>query len=197
VYAASTICAWNCRERPGIAVTEQPGRMRPTRLRTLAAVAAGGLIVGWFGVPLLREVDGTVPTIPWVSVLTLLFAGAVLVGMAWQTWIHLHRRNQRIDPHRAVNYLVLAKASVIVGAAVAGVYLGYAAQYLEGLGYAAPTSRVLRGAVGMVAGVLIVVGGLFLERACIVPGGRPGKPRKGEQPESEENQDQSGQTEPR
>jgi Protein of unknown function (DUF3180) len=151
-------------------VTDLPGRIRPTRLRTLAAVAAGGLVVGWFGVPLLREVDGTVPTIPWVSVLALLFAGAVLVGMAWQTWTQLHRRHQRIDPHRAVNFLVLAKASAIVGAAVAGVYLGYAAQYLDGLGYDAPTSRVLRGAAGTVAGVLIVVGGLVLERACIVPG---------------------------
>ena len=148
----------------------QPGRLRPTRLRTLSATAAAGLVVGWFGVPLLRQSTGSVPSVPWTSVGTLAFAAAVLGGMAWQTWSQLQRKRRWIDPHRAVNFLVLAKSSVLVGAVVAGVYAGYALHYVDDLAYEAPAQRALRSGLAVVAGLLIIAAGLWLERACKVPG---------------------------
>lgn len=173
-------------------MTEQPGRLRPTRLRTLLWTAAAGVVVGWFGVPLVRQVAGAVPTIPWTSVLALVFAAAALGGIAGQTWHQLQRKRRWIDPNRAVNFLVLAKASVLVGAAVAGVYAGYGLQYVDALGYDAPTQRVIRAGVAVVAGVLIVVAGLLLERACIVPGLGKGEEEEEEQAESDESDETGG-----
>ncbi|MPZ93500.1 MAG: DUF3180 family protein [Propionibacteriales bacterium] len=152
-------------------MTERPGRLHATRLRMLAGITAAGVVLGWFGVPVLRQTGGSVPTVPWVSVLTLLFAGAVLAGIAWQTWWQLHRKRLRIDPHRAVNFLVLAKASSVVGAFFVGMYLGYAAQYVGALAYDAPRDRVIRSGVAALAALVIVAAALLLERACMVPRG--------------------------
>ncbi|HET7326691.1 MAG TPA: DUF3180 domain-containing protein [Nocardioidaceae bacterium] len=152
--------------RPG---GEEPGRLHPTRLRTLFAVAAAGLVLGWFGVPLLRQTAGSVPAVPWTSVGTLMFAAAVLGGMAWQTWWRLQRNRRWMDPQRAVNFLVLAKASIVVGALVAGGYTGYGLHYVDDLAYDAPAQRALRSGLAVVAGVLIVAAASWLERACKVP----------------------------
>ena len=46
----------------------------------------------------------------------------------WRTWREVHVRRERLEPHRAVNRLVLARACALVGALVAGGYLGYADQ---------------------------------------------------------------------
>jgi lysylphosphatidylglycerol synthetase-like protein (DUF2156 family) len=101
----------------------------------------------------------------------LLFAAAVLGGIAWQTWSVIHRQRRRMEFNRAVNFLVLAKASVLVGALVAGVYAGYGLHYLDDLAFEALAQRVLRSGVAVVGGIAIVVAGLLLERACTVPGG--------------------------
>lgn len=151
-------------------MTTPAGRLQPTRLRVLFGVAGAGLVVGWFGVPYLRQADIGVPTVPWTPVLVLLFAAAVLGGTAWQTWSVIHRQRRRMEPHRAVNFLVLAKASVLVGALVAGVYAGYGLHYIDDLAFEAPAQRVLRSGVAVLAGALIVVAGLLLEKACMVPG---------------------------
>ncbi len=39
-------------------------------------------------------------------------------------------RHERLEPHQAVNRLVLARACALVGALVAGGYLGYALSWL-------------------------------------------------------------------
>lgn len=152
-------------------MTEQPGRLQPTRLRVLFGLAGAGLVIGWFTVPFLRQADLGVPTVPWTPVVVLLFAAAVLGGIAWQTWSVIHRQRRRMEFHRAVNFLVLAKASVLVGALVAGIYAGYGLHYVDALAFQAPAQRVLRSGVAVLGGVLIVVAGLLLEKACTVPGG--------------------------
>lgn len=135
----------------------------------LFGVAAVGLLIGWFGVPLLRRTAGSVPSVPWTSVGTLMVAAVILGITAWQTWSRLQRHRRWMDPHWAVNLLVLAKASVVVGALVAGGYAGYALHYVDDLGYDAPAQRALRSGLAVIAGILIVAAGLWLERACKVP----------------------------
>ena len=146
-----------------------PGRVRPTSVKLLAAVAFVGVLLGWFGGTLLERSEGVAPTVPWTSVFVLVFAAAVLGGTAWSTWRTIHRQRRWIDPHRAVNFLVLAKASSLVGSLVAGGYIGFGALFLDDLSAPLPQERVFRSALVAVAALLVVVAGLLLERACRVP----------------------------
>jgi hypothetical protein len=103
-------------------------------------------------------------------VLALAFLAAVLLGTAWSTWRALHRLQRYIEPHRAVNLLVLAKASALVGALVAGAYLGFGAQFLDSLDIMLPRERAIRSGLAALASLVMMVGGLLLERALKVPG---------------------------
>lgn len=95
---------------------------------------------------------------------------AGLVGViAYSTHQRIHVRRQRIEPQRAVAFLVLGKASALAGALVAGGYLTYALMFITRLEAVAPRDRVIKSVVATVAGVVLVVAGLLLERACRVP----------------------------
>lgn len=148
-----------------------PGSVRPTSARLLVAAALAGLVVGWFGGTLLERTQGAAPTVPWTSVLVLLFAAAALGWTAWGTWRTIHRQRRWLEPHQAVNRLVLAKASSLVGALVAGVYVGYGALFLDDMSAPLPQERVIRSGLVAVAAGLVLVTGLLLERACRVPKG--------------------------
>ena len=147
----------------------EPGRVRPTRIAVLLAAAAVGLVVGWFGGALVERSDGVAPSVPWSSVGVLVFAAAVLGATAWTTWRTIHRQRHWIDPHKAVNRLVLAKASALVGALMAGLYAGYGARFLDDLSAPLPQERVVRAGLVVLAAVLVVVAALLLEHACRVP----------------------------
>ena len=158
-----------------------PGRLRPTSARLLAGAAVAGLVSGWFGGALLEGTTAAVPNVPWTAVLVLVFAAATLGWLAWSTHRTVHRQRRWIDPHRAVYYLVLAKASSLVGALMAGVYLGFGARFLDDLAAPLPQERVLRAGLVTVAAVLVVVTALLLERSCRVP-----KPPEGDEDQEEE-----------
>jgi hypothetical protein len=151
----------------------------------LAGTVAAGLVIGWFGGALLERTTAVVPNVPWTSVLVLVFAAAVLGWLAWTTYRTVHRRRRWIDPHHAVYYLVLAKASSVVGALMAGTYVAFGARFLDDLAAPLPQERVLR--AGLVAGaaVLVVVTALLLERACRVPKTPEGDDGEEEQPHRE------------
>jgi sulfite exporter TauE/SafE len=52
---------------------------------------------------------------------------------------------------------------------VAGGYFGFALMFLTRLDAAAPRDRVIRSALAIVAGIVLCIMGLLLERACKVP----------------------------
>ncbi len=146
-----------------------PGRLRPTSAKLLLGTAGVGLVAGWFGGALLERTTDVVPSVPWTSVGVLAFAAAVLGATAWSTWRTIHRLRRWLEPHQAVNRLVLAKASSLVGALMAGVYVGFGARFLDDLTAPLPQERVLRSGLVALAAVLVVVTALLLERACKVP----------------------------
>jgi uncharacterized protein DUF3180 len=148
----------------------QPGgRMQPMGPGGIAAWAVIGLVGGWLFHRLLDRGTGTPPTVSWVQPLALLLVAAILGGTAWSTRRTLQQGPRRLRPHQAVNRLVLARACAYVGALVAGFYLGYAVSWLGVETSDLAGQRVLRSACAGVAGLLIVAGGVFLERACRVP----------------------------
>jgi len=142
---------------------------------TGVAVVAGSVMVGLVGGWLLHPVSdrfGNPPVVSWLQPLALLFVAAILGGTAYVTHRALHVHREWIEPHRAVNRLVLARACVVVGGLVTGCYFGYAVSWL-GVPAELGDERMLRSALAALAGAGIVVAALFLERACRVPSDDP------------------------
>lgn len=138
-------------------------------MAALVGALAGGLVP-----PLVERAGGTPPTVSWTSVLTLGFVAVVLFALAGTTWHTLHRRRERIDHQRAVNLLVLGKASALAGAAVAGAYLAFALSFANQTDVPLPRERLVHGLLAALGAAGVAGGGVALERSCRVPRGSNG-----------------------
>lgn len=147
--------------------------MRPTSAAALAVAALLGALVGGSVTPLVEASGRVAPGVPWSTVLTLAFVGMVLFALAWTTWRSLRREPgssvRPVDPQRAVALLVLGRSCALGGAVVFGGYLAFALGFL-GDAAPLPQERLLRGLLAAAAAVLVVAGGMLLERSCRVPG---------------------------
>ena len=148
------------------------GHVRTTSAGSVIGSALLGLVLGWALHPVSIRLHGTAPTVGWLPVLALGFVALVVASVAWSTHRALHRRGERLEPHHAVNRLVLAKSCALAGALVAGGYVGYALSWVGLDDAELAQQRLVRALVGGVAGTALVVGSLLLERACRVR--RPG-----------------------
>ena len=146
------------------------GTVAPTPVRALVVAAVFGGLAGWLVVVTTNALDLIPPRIPWSAPIGLLVFAALVGVLAYTTHQRIQVRRERMEPQRAVAFLVLGKASALAGALVAGGYLGFGLMFVTGLEATSPRERVLRAAVAVVAGVALSVGGLLLERACKVPG---------------------------
>ncbi|GAA5147017.1 hypothetical protein GCM10023340_18790 [Nocardioides marinquilinus] len=146
----------------------EPGTLRPTPPGLVLGWATTGLVAGWFLHP-LSDRWGNPPLVTWPQPLALALVAAILGFTAWSTWRTVHVRREPLDPHRAVNRLVLARACALVGALVGGGYLGYGLSWIGDPSELAG-QRIWRCGAATVAGVLVVVASLLLERACRVHG---------------------------
>jgi len=135
----------------------------------LCIVAALGLVAGWVFHRVSDTSTGLPPQVPWAQPLALSLVAAILVGTAWTTRRTITQHPGRLSPHQAVNRLVLARACAYVGALAAGFYIGYAVSWLGVTSSDLAGQRAFRAAAAGVAGILVVIGGLLLERACRVP----------------------------
>jgi len=151
-------------------VADQNRQLRTTAATTLAVMGLSGLAVGGLIRPLVERSGGVAPPVTWTAPLTLLGVAVLLLALAWGTYRTIHQRHERIEPHRAVNLLVLGKASALAGAAVAGAYLGYALSFAGDWEIALPRERVTRSLLASLMALAVMTGGLLLERACRVPG---------------------------
>lgn len=145
------------------------GSVGPTRVSVLVALFAVGAMLGYALVAVVERLNGIAPRIEWAAVLALLVIAALLLVFAYTTHRTVHRERRRMDPRRAVNFLMLAKASALSGALVSGGYLGFALQFVDQLDVELPQERFIRALAAAVTGLAIVVAGLLLERACRVP----------------------------
>jgi hypothetical protein len=144
----------------------ETGHVRPTSAGVLVAWGLTGLVGGWLLRPLARRLADAAPVVTWPQVVALFLAALVLAVTAWTTHRAVRDRHL-LEPHRAVNRLVLAKACALVGALVAGGYAGYAVSWL-GLEAELAGQRVLRAGLAALGGVLTCAAALLLERACRV-----------------------------
>ena len=142
--------------------------MRPTTAGAVVGTALLGLVLGWLLRPVSVWGNRPAPTVGWLPALTLTFVALLIGSVAWSTHRLLHRRRLLLEPHRAVNRLVMAKTCALVGALFAGGYLGYALSWVGLTDAALARQRVVHSVLAGVAAVLLVVGSLLLERACRV-----------------------------
>lgn len=142
-------------------------RLQPTSWRVLLGWGLGALVGGWALRPLFERMSGTAPLVTWLQVLALLLVAAILAATAWGTWRAVHVRRERLDAQQAVNRLVLARACALVGALVAGGYLGYALSWV-GSGAELSRERIWLSLVAALGAGLTTLGALLLERACRV-----------------------------
>ena len=131
----------------------------------MTAWAVAGLVGGWLLHPVAERLSGTAPVVTWLQPVALFLVAAIVGGAAWATWRAVQVRREWLEPQRAVNRLLLARSCALVGALVAGGYLGYAVSWV-GVDSALAGQRGWRSVTGAVAGALIVVAALLLERAC-------------------------------
>jgi hypothetical protein len=145
------------------------GSIKITPPRALAVAALFGALAGWLVVAATNSFDLVAPQVPWTAPVGVFLIAGLVGVIAYSTHQRIHVRRQRIEPQRAVAFLVLGKASALAGALVAGGYLTYALMFITRLEAVAPRDRVIKSVVATVAGVVLVVAGLLLERACRVP----------------------------
>jgi hypothetical protein len=166
----------------------RPGGLQPTKATTLvvAAVVTAGL--AWWG---MSRYFAAVPNLTWLPGLTLA-ALAVVEGIAaHNTRARIEKRPRRgaVNPLLVARYAVLAKASSLAGAILAGGYGGVASWALSERGQLNVADADLPPSVaGLVGSLALVAAALLLERACRVPA----------PPDDDENNDgASGTTAPR
>lgn len=147
---------------------EQPGSVRPTGHRSLAVLVVVGLLGGWSVRLLALRTSRPEPDVPWTSVALLALTAAILATTALLTRRVVRRDRGRLPHHHAVNRLVLAKASALVGALLLGGYSGYT---LAQVGVATPGSgtRLALAGLAALAALAMTVAALLLEHACRVP----------------------------
>ncbi len=143
--------------------------MKPTRpLDLLLAGLIGAILVHL----LVRAAYGSIPQLPLLAGATLLVLGVaeVLLGNALRARIQRRPGTRPVQPLQAARAVVLAKASSLAGAIMAGAWLGV-------LGYVLPRSAEVAAAaddsaaslVGLVSALALVGGALWLERCCRTP----------------------------
>lgn len=145
--------------------------MTTTPWTTLLIAAVFGALAGWLIVVIANALDLVPPYVPWTAPAALAVIAALVGALAWTTHQRIQVRNERVEPERAVAFLVLGKASALAGALIAGGYLTFALLFVGRWDADAPRERVIRSLVAVVAAVGLCVAGLLLERACKVPKG--------------------------
>lgn len=143
------------------------GRLQPTSAGVLVTWGILGLVGGWLLHAVADRRLAAAPIVTWAQPLALFLVAAILGFTAWGTWRSVHVRRERLEPHQAVNRLVLARACAYAGVLVAGGYLGYAISWV-GVSAELAEQRAVRSLVAGIAGALVVVAALLLERACRV-----------------------------
>lgn len=143
------------------------GTLRPTAPLSLLGWALVGLVGGWAVHPLSERLGVVPPLVTAPQPLALLLLAAILGYVAWATHRAVQVRRERLEAHKAVNRLVLARASALVGALVAGGYLGYAISWIGDPAELAD-ERLVRSLIATGCAVAAMVAALLLERACRV-----------------------------
>lgn len=154
---------------PNQPAPDRDRRLRPTGRQELIIAAVLGAGIGWLLVRVASALDVTAPRVPWTAPVAMVLLAAFVALLARSTHQRIQVRRERVEPERAVTFLILGKASALAGALISGGYLAYALSFVARFDADTPRERVIRSAVAVVGSVGLSLAGLWLERACRVP----------------------------
>lgn len=143
--------------------------MNPTRPRDLASIAVVAGLLSWIAV---RRWYGSLPELQWIVPLSLAFLAIAEFGSGFQLRARIRRRpgTRPPNPLVAARLLALAKASSLVGAAMAGVWAGLLLYVVPRLDYlAAAGGDTVTAAVGVGSSLALAAAALWLEYCCRTP----------------------------
>ena len=148
--------------------------MTPTRPRDLFAVA---LVTAVLANLLVRLAYGSLPQIPLLAggTLGVLGVAEAIAGNALRARIRRRPGTRPVQPLVAARAVLVAKASALAGAVMAGIWGGLLAHVLPlAADVTAAGSDTLAGAVGLACALGLVAGALWLEHCCRTPDDEPG-----------------------
>lgn len=151
--------------------------MRPTRWRALLVVAVVVGVVAWGVLRAWTDGGHELPDVPWTAPVGLLvIAVSVLAfGLPVRRWTS-GAHDRALDPLRAARTVVLAKAAQYSGSALVGWYLAQVVVVLPDVDVSARRGLLVRGLVGAVAAMVVLLVGRLVERWCRVPHDRDEPP---------------------
>jgi hypothetical protein len=148
-------------------------KLARTRIRDLTVIAT---ITALLAFALLRVVAlrGTLPTVPWPAPITVLAIGIGLIVTALVLRPRLRRKpgTKPVAPLVAGRLVALAFAGSRAGAVIVGLYAGWllaALSVTNALETGFGRERVITALVTAVAGLVVTIGGLVLERVLVIP----------------------------
>ncbi len=142
-------------------------RTRPTPL--LLAALVGVLLA--FALDSVLAMRGVAVLVPPVSLaVALVLIGAVVLALAWPVR-RAAKGERRIDPFYATRVVILAKASALAGALLAGAAAGILIYLLTRA--VVPLGSTLAAGGTVVAAALLVIAALVSEHLCALPPDEP------------------------
>ncbi|HEY2794426.1 MAG TPA: DUF3180 domain-containing protein [Micromonosporaceae bacterium] len=159
-------------ERSGLGGPDNGGgrpRLAPTSPATLIVAALAAAAVGWI---MIARDYGDFPRLTFRPAIITAGLGALEIIAAIATKSRIDRKpgTTPVNPLIVVRYVVLAKASSLVGALMGGFFGAVLIWLLSERTRLTAAANDLPAAIGNVIGaVILLVGALLLERACRVP----------------------------
>lgn len=145
--------------------------MKATTWRLLVAVAVLSFAISWGFLKVWISRGADVPRVPWASALVIGLVGLTVLVAALVLRPRLRRKDghKPLDPLVAARFAVLSQASSRGGAVFLGAYGALAVSALPNFSIDSWHALAIVCAACVLASILLIVGGLLLERACRLP----------------------------
>jgi hypothetical protein len=143
--------------------------MKPTRARNLLLTGVLAAGVTW---ALLTVIYSNLPPLTWTGIPALLLAAAVEAWTGRDLRARIMGNNpgtKPLPPLFVARMAVLAKASSLVGALLAGVSVGFIGYLSDKTDAATPRSDLITASLSFGACLILIAAALFLEYCCRVP----------------------------
>lgn len=152
--------------------------MKPTRIRTLAALAVVSAAVGWGLVQVVDSWTGRLLPVPWLAAAAMWLLAAATVYWAFSCRPRLQGQpgTRPLPPIVAARTAALSMAASRGGALVAGFYGGVAIAMVSSIGVPSGVAAFWSATFASVGALALVVAALWLEHICRLPIG-PDDPR--------------------